>query len=456
MPENSVTIEQAALNAISKAETVVSPCVWSYPVAQTPGRSRSWGKWLVAVFLLVSIACASVWFFRRPKLITVVQPLRIPLTETIASSARVGGVQESAVGAQFSGTVEHLFVKIGDTVKAGQKIATLRNDVTQQQKEQARVAVDTARARLAQASRTPLHSEVEEAVHQVNEAKAQVAQANADLDLAARQYDRNQQLYRQGLISRDDFERAQSNRDSLYARLRTAKATVKVRQAKLTTLEHGPIAEDVQAARAQLAEANQALQVAVQQSKEATITAPFAGVITALNAEVGQTVGSNGVVNLVSHDLEIRVDLDENNLADLELGQRAVLSSSAFGGRSFDGKLTNIGAAVDESRGIVTVKITPDDPPDWLRPGQTVNVNLVTNEKIDRLVVPATAVLRQGSRSVVRAVENDHVAEKPVATRPVVPQGIPIAAGLTESDEVVVNGADVEVGQRVRVRRQNQ
>ena len=425
-------------------------------MTQTAGRNRSWGKWLVAVLLLVAIACASLWFFRRPKLVAIVHPVRILLTETIASSARVGGVQESAVGAQFSGTVERLFVRIGDTVKAGQPIATLRNDVTQQQKEQARVAVGTARARLAQASRAPLQSEINEAVHQVKEAKAQVAQANADLDLAGKQYDRNQQLYRQGLISRDDFERAQSNRDSLEARLRTAKATVKVRQAQLETVERRPLAEDVQAARAQLAEANQALQVAEQQSKEATITAPFAGVITALNAEEGQTVGSNGVVNLVSNDLEIRVDLDENNLADLELGQRAVLSSSAFGGKSFEGKLTNIGAAVDQSRGIVTVKITPADPPDWLRPGQTVNVNLVTNEKIDRLVVPATAVLRQGSRSVVRVVENDHVAEMPVATRPVVPQGIPIAVGLTESDAVVVNGADVEVGQAVRVKRQNQ
>jgi len=425
-------------------------------VTQTPARNRSWGKWLVTLLLLVSIACASLWFFRRPKLVTIAHPVRIFLTETIASSARVGGVQESAVGAQFSGTVERLFVRIGDTVKAGQPIATLRNDVTQQQKEQARVAVGTARARLAQASRAPLQSEIQEAVHQVKEAKGQLAQASADLDLAAKQYDRNQQLYRQGLISKDDFERAQSNRDSLKARLRTAKATVKVRQAQLETVERRPLAEDVQAARAQLAEANQALLVAEKQLKEATITAPFAGVITALNAEEGQTVGSNGVVNLVSNDLEIRVDLDESNLADLELGQRAVLSSSAFGGKSFEGKLANIGAAVDQSRGIVTVKITPDDPPDWLRPGQTVNVNLVTNEKIDRLVVPATAVLRQGSRSVVRAVENDHVAEKPVATRPVVPQGIPIAAGLTESDEVVVNGADVEVGQRVRVRRQNQ
>ena len=161
-------------------------------MTQTPARNRSRGKWLVALLLLVSIACASLWFFRRPKLVTIVHPVRILLTETIASSARVGGVQESAVGAQFSGTVERLFVRIGDTVKAGQPIATLRNDVTQQQKEQARVAVGTARA--------------------------------------------------------------------------------------------------------QLAEANQALQVAVQQSKEATITAPFAGVITALNAEEGQTVGSNGGV----------------------------------------------------------------------------------------------------------------------------------------------------------------
>jgi multidrug efflux pump subunit AcrA (membrane-fusion protein) len=189
----------------------------------------------------VSIAGASLWFFRRPKLVTIVHPVRIFLTETIASSARVGGVQESAVGAQFTGTVERLFVRIGDTVKAGQPIATLRNDVTQQQKEQARVAVGTARARLAQASRAPLHSEIQEAVHQVKEAKGQVAQANSDLDLAAKQYDRNQQLYRQGLISKDDFEKAQSNRESLEARLRTAKATMKVRQAQLETVEHRPI-----------------------------------------------------------------------------------------------------------------------------------------------------------------------------------------------------------------------
>ena len=425
-------------------------------MTETAGRNRSWGKWLAAIVLLVAIGFVFLGLFRRPKLVTVVRPQRISLTETIASSARVGGVQETAVGAQFSGTVEHLFVRLGDRVKAGQPIATLKNDVTQQQTTQAKVAVDTARARLAQVSRSPLPSEIDEAVHQVNEAKAQVAQARTDLDLAAKEFERNRQLYQQGLIPKNEFEKAESNRNSLEARLRTARATVKARQARLETLEHGPVAEDVEVARAQLAEANQALVVAEHQSKEATIIAPFAGVITALNAQEGQTVGSNGVVSLVSDDLEIRVDLDENNLADLELGQRAVLSSSAFGGKSFDGKLTDIGAAVDEARGIVTIKITPDHPPDWLRPGQTVNVNLVTNEQVDRLVVPPSALVRQGSRSVVRVVENGHVEEQPVITRPAVPQGIPVGAGLSESDDVIVDGGNVKVGQAVRVKRQSQ
>ena len=321
-------------------------------------------------------------------------------------------------------------------------------------KSQAQSAVKTARAKLAQVSKLPLRSELDEASHGVAEAKAQVAQINAQLQLATKDSARGKEMFDQGLIPRNEFERLQSNQESLRSQLRSAKATVRVREAKLETLQKSPLPEDVQVARAQLVEAEQALQVAKQQSREAKVSAPFAGVVTALNAEQGQTVGSNGVVNLVSDELEIRVDLDEINLADLELGQTAILSSSAFGEKTFQGKLTDIGAAVDESRGIVTVKITPENPPDWLRPGQTVNVNLVTNEQVERLIVPSTAVVRQGSRTVVMVVEDGHVVEKPVVTRPAMDQGIPIASGVTEADDVVVYPAGVMAGQAVRIRRQ--
>jgi len=423
----------------------------SLVVATMPSKSRI--KWLI-IGCLIAVGLAAVWFLRRPKLVVVAHPRRVSMTETIASSARVGGVQETAVGAQFTGTIEQLFVKVGDRVQQGQPIATLRNEVTQQQKAQAQSAVETARAKLAQASKPPLRSELDEASHGITEAKAQVAQINAQLQLATKDYERGKQMFEQGLIPRNEFERLQSNQQSLRSQLRSARATMRVREAKLETLQRSPLPENVQVARAQLVEAEQALQVAKQQSREAKVNAPFSGVVTALNAEQGQTVGSNGVVNLVSDDLEIRVDLDEINLADLELGQTAILSSSAFAGNTFQGKLTDIGAAVDESRGIVTVKITPENPPSWLRPGQTVNVNLVTNEQVERLIVPSTAVVRQGNRTVVMVVEDGHIVEKSVVTRPAMNQGVPIASGVTEVDDIVVYPAGVMAGQSVRIRRQ--
>jgi HlyD family secretion protein len=410
--------------------------------------------WLVTGCILAAIIAITLWFVRRPQLVAVTHPTPVSLTETIASSARVGGIRESAIGAQFSGTVEHLFVREGDRVTAGQALATLQNNVTQQQKVQAQMAVETARARLTQVSKPPLRSELDEALHQVTEAQAQVTQTNAELQLAKKQFSRSEQLIGQGLIARSEFDAAQANLRSLEARARTAKATVKVREARLETLKNTPLPEDVQVARGQLAEAEQALQVALHQTKDATVRAPFAGVITAVNAELGQTVGAAGVVDLISESLEIRVDLDENNLADLAVGQPAILSSSTFGSNSFQGHLTDIGAAVDQARGIVTVKITPENPPDWLRPGQTINVNLVTNEKVDRLMVPSTAILRQGSRSVVLVVQDGHAIERPVLTRAATAQGIPISDGISSIDAVIVNPSGISAGDPVRVQRQ--
>ena len=265
------------------------------PLAQSQGRNK-WTVWLVTGCFLAAAIAAILWFLRRPRLVTVVHPAPVSLTETIASSARVGGTKESAVGAQFSGTVEQLFVKAGDRVKAGQALATLKNNVTQQQKVQAQMAVQTARAKLAQASKPPLRSELDGALHQVTEAQAQAVQADADLQLAKKQAARSRQLMAQGLISKGEFDTVEANLQSREARAHTAKATVKVREAQLATLKNTPLAEDVQVARGQLAEAEQALQVAEHQTKDATVKAPFAGVVTVVNAELGQTVGSAGVV----------------------------------------------------------------------------------------------------------------------------------------------------------------
>jgi HlyD family secretion protein len=158
------------------------------------------------------------------------------------------------------------------------------------------------------------------------------------------------------------------------------------------------------------------------------------------------------VLTLVSGESEIRLDVDESNLADLKLGQAAIISSSTFADSSFQGTVTEIGAAVNVSRGTIQVTVTPTNPPEWLRPGQTVNVNIVTARSVERLLVPPTALTRVGDRTVVYVIENGLALEKPVVTRPPTQEGVPVIAGLAESDRIIVDVGSIKAGDAVRVK----
>ncbi|MBK9154503.1 MAG: efflux RND transporter periplasmic adaptor subunit [Chloracidobacterium sp.] len=462
---------------------------------------RSRRKWLVGLLLLLLaglIAAFMLWYTRRPIAVSVVNPQSAAITETIASSGRVGGATETAVGSQVQGVVQSLAVKEGDRVTSGQSLAVLKNDVAEAQVAQAEQAVRTARAQLDQTSRGPLGSDVEAAQEQVRQAEAQVAQQRAavtqaersvdqawaqlaqliaERDLAASEARRSAALAKDGIIPRaeDDKlqtalrvaeQRVEAQRESIelgeanvrqaQAGLKAAEANVRSRRASLATVKSGARSEDIQVARQRLNESERALEVARRQAGNAVVTAPFDGVVTKINAEVGQTVGSQGVLQLVSSDAEIRLDVDENNLAELQIGQTAVISSPTFAERSFEGTVTELGAAVDVSRGTIEVTVVPRDPPDWLRPGQTVNVNIVTAKDVRRLLIPQTAVARVSDRTVVYVVEDGAAKEKVVATRPPTADGVPVLAGLEEKDAVIVNAGDVTAGASVRVRREGE
>jgi multidrug efflux pump subunit AcrA (membrane-fusion protein) len=387
------------------------------------------------LLLLVLIATLLTWRFERPKLVVVVRPIRRNITETIASSGRVAGVTETLVGTQAAGVVETLLVRKGDRVAKGQRLAILKNNVAEAQVAQAEQAVNTAKAELSQRSRGPLTSEVEAASERVKQAQAlvvqqeaaiaqaqqtvaqalaQLGQLNAQRDLAAKQLQRNQSLDKEGIVARAELDRmrtdvrladdriaaqqqsvrlAETNVRAAQAGLMSAEANVRAQVARQRTLETGARPEDVQVARQRLRDAELALNVARQEAGNAIVKAPFAGIVVEINAELGQAVvRPRGVLKLLSCDLEVRLDVDESNLADLSAGQTAVISSSTFRNGTFEGKVSDIGAVVDAERGTVQVTVRPVKAPDWLRPGQAVNVNIVTARSIERLIIPATAL----------------------------------------------------------------
>lgn len=453
-------------------------------------------KWAVRGGLLVFLAAIIgffIWRANRPTSVTVVQPKLAAITETVASSGRVTGMTETLVGAQAQGVVDKLYVKEGDRVRAGQTLAILKNDVAEAQVAQAEQAVKTARAQLAQTARGPLPSELEAALADARQAEAQVAQQRAAIaqaqrsviqqqaqlkqlqaerDLAAKQLERTRTLAEQGIVARAELDQAQTdlrvaeervaaqqeaiklaqaNVRQARASAQSAQANALAQQARARTVQTGARPEDIQVARQRLSEAEEALNVARRQAANSVVTAPFEGLVTEINAELGQTVGAEGVLKLVSGDLEINVDVDESNLSDLKLGQTAIISSNTFSGSAFEGTITELGAAVDVSRGTIEVTVTPSSPPDWLRPGQTVNVNIITAKNVQRFLVPATALTRSGEQTVVFVVENGTALEKPVVTRAPTEGGVPILAGLNGDELIIVDAAKITAGVRVRI-----
>lgn len=461
------------------------------------GAERAWRKWLVRLGVLVAVlvAVAAVhWQVRRPPEVSLIQPTVTTITETIASSGRVHGVIETLVGAQAAGIVERLLVDEGDRVTAGQRLAVLKRDVAEARVAQAEQAVHTARAQLTELERRPLASEVEAAAEQVRQAQAQLTQQRvalqqaqqsvararaelqqlqAELELAATRLERFSALLERNFIARAEYDEAhtqyrvaeqrvaaaqqavdvaQANVRGAQAGVQAAQANVRALEARLRTVQTGARPEEIEVARQRVAEMEQALRVARQQLEETVVTAPFDGIITAINAEPGQPVGAQGVVRLISSALEVRLDVDENYLADLAVGQDTVISSSAFRENSFRGRVSEIGAAVDVARGTVMVRVAPLQPPGWLRPGQTVNVNIITHEAVPRLLVPPEAVSRSGDQTVVFVVENGRALEKVVITRPPTGQGVPVLAGLHAEDRIIANARGITAGERVQVR----
>ncbi len=458
-------------------------------------QAKSRQKWLIRLGVLFAIGLViviGVLFSQRPMRVAMIQPKLAAITETITSSGSVAGVIETNLGAQSQGIVQKLFVDEGAKVVRGQQLALIKNDVAEAQILQAQAMIDTAKSQLEQVSRGALASDIDAAGEQVRQALAQVeqqraaivqaqknvqqtrsllAQVEAERDLAKKNNERSASLVEAGVVARSDYDQsettysvadkkvaaqkqaidlAQAGVASAKAGLKSSEANVAVQQARLRTIQSGARTEDISVARRRIAEAERALGVSRQQAANAIVTAPIDGMVTKINTQANQAVGALGVLTLVSRQMEVRLYVDESNLSSLRIGQKAVISSGAYSDSSFRGVVAELGAAVDPLRGTIEIKVVPIESPEWLRPGQTVDVNIITAENVNRLLIPQAALARSGDETVVLVIANGKAAQKPVVTRPITKEGVPVLSGLRPEEFIVGNVAGIKAGDRIQ------
>lgn len=278
---------------------------------------------LVAVLIAVAIIAQQ----RKPKgeEVEVEKVERRTITEKVAASGKIFPQTEIKISSDVSGEIVELYVEEGDSVISGQLLAKIDPEAVLSQVERGLASVNSSKAQLAN-SRS-----------QIEQLKAQKENTQAQLINAREIHKRNEQLKKEGVISDADYDQSLANLKALEANLRSADANIQAAQENTKASEY-----QVQSSQASLKELQTSL-------RRTSIYAPASGIVSQLNVEQGErvvgTIQMTGtemmrIANL--NAMEVRVDVSENDVPRVTVGDLVEIEVDAYIGRIFTGRVTQI------------------------------------------------------------------------------------------------------------------
>lgn len=302
---------------------------------------------------------------------------RRTIIETVNASGKVYPELEVKVSPDISGQITELRVEEGDTVRRGEVLARIYADIYALQR-------DEAASRVNQSAATVANS------------KAALDALKATLDQARQSLDRNKTLYEQKVISKAEMEQFE-------VAFQSAQANYNAAQQNIRSLQAG-----VQSSQTGLTKANKDL-------SRTTIVAPMDGVISSLKVKKGESVAGNsfnvGTEMMTVADmsvLEVRVDVNENDIVKINLGDSADVEVDAYNNRKFTGIVTKIASSTtggssltgtnDVTNYEVRIRLDKSSYLDLanrtfpFRPGMNASADIKTRRISNALAVPITAV----------------------------------------------------------------
>ncbi|WP_430900898.1 MULTISPECIES: efflux RND transporter periplasmic adaptor subunit [unclassified Paraflavitalea] len=425
--------------------------------------------WIIVILLIIVVALIGlkaagvIGKEEGTKVATEKAAIRT-IIETVNASGKVYPEIEVKVSPDISGEIIDLQVEEGDSVRKGQVLAKIYADIYTTQRDQASAVVNQQQAA-------------------VDNSKAQLESLKSALELAQKTYERQKQLLNDKVISKAEFEQAENSFNAAKANYNAALQGIRSGQAGVSSAE------------ASLARANKDL-------SRTAVVAPMDGVVSLLNVKKGERVVGNsmmaGTEMMRIADMgiiEVRVDVGENDIPKVKIGDSALVEIDAYNNRKFKGIVTKIAASSTGSASAaasalstndvtnfkVHIRLLPESYKDLLepgakkkfpfRPGMNASADIQTKTKKDVLSVPINAVTtREKGTDNVAGKKDDKAPGSDEASAPAAKESlgadldevvfiiqkdgkvkkvkvktdiqdinyIEITSGLTKEDEVVV------------------
>lgn len=379
------------------------------------------------------------------------------ITETVSAIGKVQPMSEVSISPDVAGEIIELNVQDGDSVTKGQLLLKINPELVKSTRDQMRASLSGSRASLASS-------------------QAQLARANANFKISKTAYARSTKLFKDKVISSQEYETAQAAYIDSEAQLEVAKRTV-------------------ESARYSIQSSQAVLNQASENVNRTSVYAPVNGIVSTLNVELGERVvgtsqmaGTEMLKIADLNNMEVQVDVSENDIVSVSLYDSVIVELDAYKDRKFKGVVMEVANSASNSMGVsnsaeqatnfvVKIKILRSSYEDLLvknphpiKPGMSASVEIITETTEDGLVLPISAIttrsleeLKSGEASkmekrakeskeskdkkednneepdqFVFLVEGDKVKAVKVTTGIQDSENIQILSGLKKGDKVVV------------------
>jgi RND family efflux transporter MFP subunit len=396
---------------------------WS-PTVEAPRRGRSWGAllWVAILLLLLAALAAGVWrhYQQHRKIVAIadqqrdfVPSVRVaavrasPPVLSVSLPATTSPFASANIYARASGYIAERDVDIGSRVKVGDTLATVTAPELDHQ-------ISQAQATLGQA----------EASHR---------QTEANRDLAKVTWDRDSTLVKQGWVTQ---QQGDTDRLTLTAQQQAAQAgeeAIKSQQAQIQVLQ--------------------------QQKTYQRVVAPFDGIVTRRNIDVGSLVQADAASGTFmftvtqSDVMRIQLYVPQDSAIGVKAGIDAVVHVPELPGRTFAGTVTRTADALDPATRTLLTEIDVSNPDGVLSPGIYCTVELQVPRVTPSLIVPASAIIFNDTGLYVLVAENGVAHRRKITETRDLGTEIEVAEGVGPGDQVVLNlPIDLGDGSKLSVR----
>ena len=399
---------------------------------------------LVLIVTLIISGCSSqtATVVEQEKIVPVNVSLsqKEDLPEYQSFPGKVMAVDEVGLSPKLGGIVEQILVKEGETVKAGQALIILDKKDVINQVNQAQAAYDAAVANLS-------NLEQGQFPQQLAQLESALKQAEANFNNAKENYERMKELFSEGAIPKQQFE-------GVELQYNLAKEQYESAKTQLTITKEKTIPESLAAAKAQVKQAEAVLAAAKAALDNCVITSPIDGTVGAITATVGQMASPGYSIITVGNlnSVEIHINVTEDRVNGLKVGQEAEVIVDAASDLPFKGEIVSISPFKDLRTQVYPVKILVPNEKGLLKSGMFARVKLMVALHTDVVTVPEDAVVAYDGRTIVYTLEGDVAKANVVETGPTSMGKTVITKGLESGKEVIIEGQSLLTdGTKVRV-----